>query len=179
MSAETIELALGDAKNLARGMQYAEAIPGLAHSFEALTRAIDEAENPSVFEALRRGWDEGFERGTDRAHETRFTRPRPRWDYVAKAITRIEAEFADDVGARSRVDALGAYVRDTFDGLGLSVHDADTLYVAVTTAGLLVEMANNGRAKGQVEPETVLAIANIAQSFTAALIDYLPPEARR
>lgn len=104
---------------------------------------------------------------------------RPHWDYVARAVTVIDRMVRGDPAALARADAVQAYVRDTYDALGISVLDEDALYVAITTAGLLVEMAENGRKRGIVDQDTVRAIATISQTFTAALIDYLPAEARR
>lgn len=194
MTDEKVELDLADARNLLRGLRYADAIPGLAHSFEALRRAVDDAENPSIFDRLRRGWDEGFERGRARARgetigdvsdyldeepEPGGIEPVPHWEYVAQAIRIIEGQYLKgDVGAQRDADQLQAYVRDTFDALGISIRHEPSLYVAMTTASLLVELANNGLEKGIVDPATVLAIAQVSQSFAASLIPYLPPEAR-
>lgn len=165
-----VELELEHAKNLARGMRYAEVIPGLAHSLRALADAIEEAESPttSLLEEFRTGWQAGRERA----------RPRPRWDYVSKATGIIARAVDADPAAIARTDALGAYVRDTWDALGLSLFDEETLYVAVTMAGLFVEMADNGRKNEQVDGNVVEAIAKIAQTFTAAVLPYLPPEAK-
>lgn len=165
-----VELELEHAKNLARGMRYAEVIPGLANSLRALADAIEEAEHPtsSLLEEFRTGWQEGRERA----------RPRPRWDYVSKATRIIDRIVKEDPSYIGKADALGAYVRDTWDALGLSLYDEETLYVAVTMAGLMVEMSDNGRKNGQVDAEVVEAIAKIAQTFTAAVLPYLPPEAK-
>ena len=193
---EKVELELEHARNLLRGLRYAEAVPGLAHSFEHLRRAVDDVENPSIFERLRRGWDEGFERGRARARGETIgdvapyfdeetipgadEEPSPRWDYLAKAIRTIERDMiGGDVASQRDADQLQAYVRDTYDALGISIRHEPSLYVAITTASLLVELANNGRETGKVDEEVVLAIARISQSFAASLIPYLPPEARR
>lgn len=191
---DRVEITIYDAKNLLRALAYAEVIPGLSSSFGALREAIDKAENPSVFDRLRRGWNEGFERGRQRARgetignvgdyldedpEPAGVEPVPQWENVAKAIRLIEREMLGDAKATSEADRLQAYVRDTFDALGISIRHEPSLYVAMTTASLLVELAENGREKGIVEGETVLAVAQIAQSFAASLIPYLPPEARR
>lgn len=139
----------------------------------------------AVLEALGQLAEEGHARLDDVAWNRltnlicrRLSR-RPRWDYVARAVTVIDGMVRDDPAALARADAVQAYIRDTYDALGISVLDEDVLYVAITTAGLLVEMAENGRKLGHVDRETVRAIANISQTFTAALIDYLPAEARR
>lgn len=197
MTGEKVELDLEHARNLLRSIRYAEAVPGLAHSFEALRRAVDDAEHPSVFERLRRGWDAGFEKGRARARGETATigdvadyfdedpepagiEPAPRWDYIAKAIRTIERDMiGGDVASQRDADQLQAYVRDTYDALGISIRHEPSLYVAITTASLLVELANNGRETGKVDAEVVLAIARISQSFAASLIPYLPPEARR
>ena len=166
-----VELELEHAKTLARAIRYAEFVPGVATSVAHLALAIEAAEkepDEGLLEEFRTGWREGRERA----------RPRPRWDYVSRATGIIARMVRDDPAAIAKADALGAYVRDTFDALGLSLHDEETLYVAVTMAGLMVEMAENGREKGQVEPEVVEAVAKVAQSFTASILDFLPPEAR-
>lgn len=195
MTGEKVELDVADARNLLRGLAYAEHVPGLAHSFEALRRAVDDVENPTVLGRLRSLWDDGFAKGRARARgetigdvsdyfdeepEPAGIEPAPRWDYLAKAIRTIERDMiGGDVASQRDADQLQAYVRDTYDALGISIRHEPSLYVAVTTASLLVELANNGREKGQVSEEVVLAIARISQSFAASLIPYLPPEARR
>lgn len=110
-------------------------------------------------------------------------RPTSRWDAVRPAVTLIAALVSTEPGTVGTADALGAYVRDTFDALGVSVYDEDALYVALVVSGLMVEMAHNGlrtedRPDGPTSPETVGAVAHIAQSLAAALIPYMPPEAR-
>lgn len=193
---KTIELPLEFAKTLLRALPYADAIPTLAPAHRALFDAVHDAEETgSALDRLRRRWDEGFAEGRARAQgetigdvapyldedpEPAGVEPVPRWDYVAKAIRIIERDLiGGDVAAQRDADQLQAYVRDTFDALGISIRHEPSLYVAITTASLLVELSNNGREKGLVDEATVLAVARIAQSFTASLIPYLPPEARR
>lgn len=192
-----IEIRLEFAKTLLRALPYADAIPTLAPAHRALYDAVHDAEEEpkTVFERIRRGWDEGFEKGRARARgetigdvapyldedpEPAGVEPVPRWDYVGKAIRIIRDDLiGGDVAAQRDADQLQAYVRDTFDALGISIRHEPSLYVAITTASLLVELSNNGREKGLVDDATVLAVARIAQSFTASLIPYLPPEATR
>lgn len=104
--------------------------------------------------------------------------PRPDWANLRRAVVLIDRLRKTDPGTVAIGDNLGAYLRDTFDALGISVRHEPSLYVAITTAGMLVELAHNGLGKGLVDERTLEAIAHVAQSFTAALIDYLPPEAR-
>lgn len=191
-----IEIELEFAKTLLRALPYADAIPTLAPAHRALYDAVHDAEHEptGALERLRRRWDEGFAEGRARARgetigdvapyldedpEPAGVEPVPRWDYVAKAIRIIEREMiGGDVAAQRDADQLQAYVRDTYDALGISIRHEPSLYVAVTTASLLVELAKNGEETGKVEESTVLAIARISQSFAASLIPYLPPEAR-
>lgn len=102
---------------------------------------------------------------------------RPRWDYLARATGALREILTRDPANVAHADALGAYVRDTFDALGLSVRDEATIYVALVTASLLVECSDNGRGRGAVSTTTVREISQIAQSVGAALLPYLPPEA--
>ncbi len=104
--------------------------------------------------------------------------PHPRWDYVARATKTIHEIVVSDPAYVARADALNAYVRDTFDALGISIRHEPSLYVAIVVAGLLVEMAGNGLDQGHTTPDVVATIAKVSQSFTASLLDYLPKEAR-
>lgn len=165
----TVELPLGHARLLAKAMAAVAADSQVCKDLlDSLERAIGLAEVRTIRDRV--------------FHRTPVLLPplvRPHWDYVARAVRVIEGMVRDDPAALARADAVGAYVRDTYDALGISVHDEAALYVAITTAGLLVEMAENGRKRGHTDHETVRAIANISQTFTASLIDYLPAEARR
>ena len=202
-----VEIPIGQARLLAKAMGVIEYVPICRELLDTLERAIGAAEvrairqdlqrrRPAagekagpiavaIIEALGDLAGEGHARLDDVAWgritnlACRRSSARPRWDYVARAITTIESMFRDDPAALARADAVQAYVRDTYDALGISVFDEAALYVAITTAGLLVEMAENGRKRGIVDRDTVRAIATISQTFTAALIDYLPAEARR
>lgn len=146
---------------------------------------IEAPEVPSVMERLRRGEtfdlnDVVFELEGEIAREpAESTSPRPQWANVAKATRVIDDIVSNDPALRARADALGAYVRDTWDALGLSLYDEDTLYVAMTMAGMFVQMADNGRASGLTDERIVEAIAKISQCFAASVLDYLPPEVRR
>lgn len=203
----TVEIPLVHARLLARTLDaVTEDPPGKQFLLKALERAIGRAEVRSiraelerrrpanteqagpvavaVLEALGKLCEEGHAR-LDSVAWNRLTNMicrrlsrRPRWDYVAQAVTVIDRMVRNDPAALARADAVQAYIRDTYDALGISVLDEDALYVGITTAGLLVEMAENGRKRGMVDQETVQAIATISQTFTAALIDYLPTEAR-
>lgn len=102
----------------------------------------------------------------------------PDWRNVKRATDVIARRVHLDPGSLAAADLMKAYVRDTFDALGLRISDHETLYVALVTSGLLVEMAHNGLRKGQTDEQTVATMALVAQSFAAALLDYLPPEAR-
>lgn len=110
--------------------------------------------------------------------ETGPLSPRPRWDYLARATGAIERIRNSEPRYLSRSDALAAYLRDMFDALGLSIRDEATLYVALVTASTMVELASNGIDLGHTDEATVATVARVAQSFAAALLDYLPPEVR-
>lgn len=101
-------------------------------------------------------------------------RPKPQWANVGRATAIVRTLLHADPANVAHADALGAYIRDTFDALGLSLHDEETVYTAVTMVGLMVEMASNGAKKGNVEPSVVAGIAHIAQSVTASILDYIP-----
>lgn len=202
-----VEIPIGHARLLAKAMGVIDYVPVVKDLLDTLDRAIGVAEVRTIRQDLQRRRPAGAEKagpiavaiietlgdlageGHARLDDVAWGRitnlacrrssARPRWDYVARAITTIDTMVRDDPAALARADAVGAYVRDTYDALGISVFDEAALYVAITTAGLLVEMAENGRKRGIVDHDTVRAIATISQTFTAALIDYLPAEARR
>lgn len=140
-----------------------------------LTEAIDEARLGAIPSNPIALFLEEFARGIQRA---RAGRMQPRWEWLRPAIVAIDRTVKSDASYVHNADALGAYVRDTFDALGLSVRDPETLYVALVTASLLVELCSNGVRRGTAELETLEAVAKISQSFAASVIEYLPPEAR-
>lgn len=157
------------------GSPVAEALAALAAGLEE----ADKPKQPNPVETFLSAFVDGIERAArELGEKTTSSRPRPRWEWVARAVGAIARTVDSDPSYVSRVDLLGATVRDTFDALGLSLHDEETLYVALVVAGLLVELTSNGYRRGLVDRETLGAIAAVAQSFTAALIPYLPKEAR-
>jgi hypothetical protein len=167
MTAKVV-LDLKDAETIARAVRYAETVPGLAQAFAHLVDAIDVA-------PLGAELDEILDFGPP---ARRVGDARPRWDHLRSAVRRIRRFVEEDPGNGALADALGAYVRDTFDEQGLSLHDETTVFVAVTTASLMVEMAKNGQSVGLIGSSTVREVASIAQSFTAGVLPYLPPEAK-
>ncbi len=176
-----IELTREQARALLYSARYprgAEDGSPVAEALAALSAGLGEADKPrppSVVDSFL----EGFTRGISRARrEGRDGRPRPKWEWVARAVGTIAKTVASDPAYVARVDNLGATVRDTFDALGLSLHDEETVYVAVVVAGMLVELTSNGIRNGAVDRITLEAIAAVAQSFTAALIPFMPEEAR-
>lgn len=187
MSGRTVELALEDAERIDELFSVCVLDDATKVAARHLSEVVAQAKRHAVMDRLRTGEavpvdevlgmsDEDLEHVvTGEAH-----RPRPQWANVAKATRIIGATVAADPGYQSRADDLGAYVRDTWDALGLSLYDDETLYVALTTAGLMVEMANNGHTREPelVTPAIVEGVAQIAQSFTAAVMPYLPREAR-
>lgn len=173
-----IELTVEQARALLYGARYPLGAPEgspVAEALAALSAGIektDEAKPPSIVESFL----EGFTRGVERALGD--SRPQPRWEWVARAVGAIARTLESDPAFLARADHLGATVRNTFDALGLSVRDEETLYVSLVVAGMLVELSSNGYRKGIIDEDTLEAIAAVAQSFTAALIPYLPKEAR-
>lgn len=153
-----------------------------AEARAAIDRAWNRASAPpwlaETFDFPREHLEEHLGRDVAAARPVTFATPRPQWENVAKAVREIARIMGDQPDAVALTDRTAAYVRDTLDALGLSVRDEGTLYVVITAAGLMVEMSHNALTKGKVTPDVVLAIAQIAQSLTAALIPYMPPEAR-
>lgn len=102
----------------------------------------------------------------------------PRWDRLAPAIRLIEGMVDDHDGTVGDVDRIRAYVTELLEAQGVPVRDPSIAYVVLVAAGLFGELAGNAYRKGDVNDVTRLAVARIAQTLTAALIPYLPPEAR-
>lgn len=105
--------------------------------------------------------------------------PSSRWDSFRKAARMLTDLRDQNAGNVSRADVVQSYARDVFDGFGLTLRDDDVLFAAIVTATLLVQLATNAHEREQITPEAVAAIAHVAQSFAIAVLDYLPPEARR
>lgn len=102
----------------------------------------------------------------------------PRWDRLAPAIRLIEGMVDDHGGTVGDVDRIRAYVTELLEAQGVPVRDPSIAYVVLVAAGLFGELAGNAYRKGDVDEVTRLAVTRIAQTLTAALIPYLPPEAR-
>lgn len=174
-----IELTAEQARALLYSARYplgAEDGSPVADALAALAAGLEDLEKPptvNVVESFLEGWRTGVARAQAEEH-----RPKPKWEWLARAVGIIAKTVSSDAAYIARADNLGATVRNTFDALGLSVRDDETLYVALVTAGLLVELASNGLRNGNIDRDTLEAIAGVAQSFTAALIPYLPEEAR-
>lgn len=173
-----IELTDDQARALLYGARYpfgsGEGSP-IAEALSALHRGLEDNAK-----ARQRGlvgdFLEGWARGVERAH--RDDRPHPRWEWVAKAIRVIDKSVRESEPMNiARLDRLGATIRDTFDALGLSLTDEETLYVVLVTLGEMVELGSNAVQRGQLDHATLEKIAAITQAFTAALLPYMPAEA--
>lgn len=176
-----VELTAEQARALLFSARYPLGAPDgspVAEALAALAAGLEQADKPNPVETFLAAFVDGIERAAREIGEKTTTRPRPRWEWVARAVGAIARTVDSDPSYVSKVDLLGATVRDTFDALGLSLHDEETLYVALVVSGLLVELTSNGYRRGIVDRGTLEAIAAVAQSFTAALIPYLPKEAR-
>lgn len=101
-----------------------------------------------------------------------------RWENFRASLELIEGMLAEDPGARAQAEIVSAYVVDVLAGIGLDYRDPDVLYAVLSGAGMMTELAANGQRRGEVDPATVVAIARVAQTFTAALLPYLPLELR-
>lgn len=116
--------------------------------------------------------------GELRRLRSRSSSIRPRWDYVARAVPTIEEIVKSEPLYVARVDRLQARIRDTYDALGLEVTSEEVLYVTLVAWGMIVEVAADGIRSEMVSPVTLRNMAAVTQTLTAALIPYLPPEAR-
>lgn len=110
--------------------------------------------------------------------QARPLEPVPDWPAVARIVPSLEAALAADDRLVAEVDQARAYLRDTLDGLGISVRDEPSVYVVLATAGVFVEMAKNAVRNGLYGPEYVHGIAELARTISLSLLEYLPPEAR-
>lgn len=103
----------------------------------------------------------------------------PPWHLTRQAIPYLEKIVADrGPGGLSDLDQLRSIIRDEVDKLELSVHDPWTLYVGLVWTGMITELARNGMENGRVSLATYETVAEIVTTIAAALLDYLPPEAR-
>lgn len=174
----TVEITDEQAREILYGARFpfgAEDGSPLAEALSALHRGLAESRK-SRQRGLVGDFLEGWQRGVERAH--RDERPHPRWEWVAKAISVIDKSVRESEPMNvARLDRLGATIRDTFDALGLSLGNEETLYVVLVTLGEMVELGSNAVQRGQLDRETLEKIAAITQAFTAALLPYMPAEA--
>lgn len=104
---------------------------------------------------------------------------RPPWALVRTAVGYLETLVAGRGPAGlSELDQLRSTIRDELDKLEVSLHDERDLYLGLVYTGMLTELARNGLDKGAISAETYSAVAEISTTIAAALLDYLPPEAR-
>lgn len=101
-----------------------------------------------------------------------------KWDAVKPAVGPLLKMLADRPDALHRADTVQSYARDVFDRLGLTLRHEETLFVALVTATLMVELAANAHEREQVTDEALGTIAHVVQSFALSVLPYLPPEAR-
>lgn len=168
-------------EDLAEAWQHAERYGGrrLAEIVQARVRLAEWIEKDLGLEE----WDVDLLGSIDymisRATQAGRSAPRPRWDYVARAIPAISHLVKSDPVYVARVDRLQARIRDTYDELGLEITDETVLYVTLVSVGMMTELASTGVATGQISRQELGHIAAISQTYAAALIDYLPAEAKR
>lgn len=102
----------------------------------------------------------------------------PRWERLAPAVRAVAGMVDAHPGRVGDVDRNRAYVTELLEAQGVPVRDPDLAYVVLVAAGLFGELAGNAYRRGDVDEVTRLAVLRIAQTLTAALIPYLPPEVR-
>lgn len=103
----------------------------------------------------------------------------PRWESLGRAVDLISRRTSLHPANVAAADRTGAVIRDRLHGLGLSIEDPETLYVLLVGVGMVVELTEANQAgPNPITPETVAAVALVAQSITAATIPHLPEEAR-
>lgn len=124
---------------------------------------------------------------SDLADEARrfFRRPgaltaRPPWGLVRDSVGWLD-ELVQGRGVRaiSELDQIRAEIIEQLDRLELSLHDERAVYDGLVWIALVVELARNGLGKGTIGLETYRSISSIVTTIAAALLPYLPPEARR
>lgn len=101
-----------------------------------------------------------------------------KWGNLRDAVELIEGMLREDPAARARAEIVTAYVVDVMAGIGLDYRDPSVLYAVLSGAGIVTELASNGHQRGEVDQTTVVAIARIVQTLTAALIPYLPDDVK-
>lgn len=104
--------------------------------------------------------------------------PDPQWERVANIVQPLTDALAADDRLVAEVDQLRAYVRDTLDELGISVRHEPSVYIVLSTVGLVVEMAKNSVRNGITDQAFLHSIAELARTVSLALLEYLPEEAR-
>lgn len=123
---------------------------------------------------------------SDLADEARrfFRRPgaltaRPPWGLVRDSVGWLETLVeARGVGAISDLDQIRAEIIEQLDKLEITLHDERAVYEGLVWIALVVELARNGLEKKSVGLETYRSISSIVTTIAAALLPYLPPEAR-
>lgn len=99
--------------------------------------------------------------------------PAPRWDRLRPAVDLVAGMMVDDPGAVAKADLVRAYLVDVWKAQGLDPRHPETLYVLLTGAATVTELATNGVRSGNIDAGTEVAVARIAQTMTAALLPFL------
>ena len=145
-------------------------VPVVARVGEELARARHNADHPVATLTVD---EDGVLQAVDR-----LGRVRSRWVALQPAVAILSALVDDHPGNVFQADQLGSYVRDQLDDLGVAVTDEDALYVVLIALALVTTLTRNGYRAGTVDGPTLAAVAHVVRSIVAALIPFLPPEAR-
>lgn len=160
---------------------------------EALFERDDVTEIPvpraAIETLLRRKWDLSDDVFPEvlAAYNRATTAPRPSssssappWHLTRAAVGYLETLVASKGPvAVSDLDQIRGTIRDELDKLEVSLHDETAVYHGLVWIGIVTELARNGLRNGEIVEEVYASVAQIVTTIAAALLEYLPPEARR
>lgn len=151
---------------------------GAADNNPWLCKGIEEhyADADAVLDELR---DAGATALADELGVNLTRGPVPPWHLTQQAFAYLAEVIAGrgPVG-RSELDQLQGTIRDELDKLEVNLHDEWVVYLGLVWTGLVTELARNGLAHQAIDRPTYVAIAEIATTIGAALMEYAPEEVR-
>lgn len=104
----------------------------------------------------------------------------PPWSKVRLMAEHLERLIGERGPiATAQLDQLRATMRDELDTLEVSLRDEWVIYHGLVWVGMVVELARHGYRNGAVGVDTLAAVKEIGTTIASALLEFLPPEARK
>lgn len=100
------------------------------------------------------------------------------WPAVRPFVEWCESLLSEDPEIGAAIDQVGAWVRDSFDELGVIIADEGFVFDALAVLGLMAEIARRREDNRSLRAAEARSILSCASLLGCVLLEHVPAEAR-